>query len=178
MTLDEWKQNLFANMDPEFNPFSMVNTITTSIAFKETEQLHVVSDGSALEDSMSFGWVLALPDGTILVNCLGPAIGFMESPYRSEGHGVLSMVRFLYRLQTFCRPSHFAATRSTQARPCSKVLFDGLECWLTNEPQLDQADYPPKGQTSYYRSKHVRMATHLQGLDGEVIGGCTGRPLK
>jgi hypothetical protein len=51
---------------------------------------------------MSFAWVLALPCGKRVVTCAGSVYGFRESSYRSEGYGVLSAVRFVFHLFTFC----------------------------------------------------------------------------
>jgi hypothetical protein len=54
------------------------------------------TDGSALEDG-TFGWVLALPNGTVLVECNGPpadgAADQMSSGH-AESAGVLSLATF------------------------------------------------------------------------------------
>jgi hypothetical protein len=53
------------------------------------------TDGSAPDDS-TFGWVVALPDGTALVECNGPADGTPDqiSLGRAESTGVLSLGTF------------------------------------------------------------------------------------
>jgi hypothetical protein len=56
------------------------------------------TDGSAPEDS-TFGWVLALPDGTALVECNGPADGApadQMSSGRAETAGVQSLGQFFH----------------------------------------------------------------------------------
>jgi hypothetical protein len=54
------------------------------------------TDGSALVDG-TFEWVLALPDGTALVECSGPADGAPDhiSSGQAESAGVLSLGTFL-----------------------------------------------------------------------------------
>jgi hypothetical protein len=61
----------------------------------------LVSDGSAGDELMSFGWVLSLHDGTVLARCSGPAPGH-ESSFRSEGYGMLSAARFLQHIFEYC----------------------------------------------------------------------------
>jgi hypothetical protein len=62
-------------------------------------QLITVSDGSNL---MTFGWVIATPDGRRLARCSGPVFGPFGSSFHAEGYGFLSVSRFLVRLQEFC----------------------------------------------------------------------------
>jgi hypothetical protein len=71
-------------------------------------QLISVSDGSAFDNkSMSFGWIMSLPNGTRLATCAGPAHGSKKSSFCAEGYGLLSLTRFLHHLFHFClcRPS-------------------------------------------------------------------------
>ena len=63
----------------------------------ETEGLLIsATDGSAPADG-TFGWILALPDGTPLVECSGPADGAPDqiSSGRAESTGVLSIGIFM-----------------------------------------------------------------------------------
>jgi hypothetical protein len=64
----------------------------------ENEGLLVsATDGSAPEDG-TFGWVLALPDGTALVECNGPGDGAPDqmSSGWAETAGVLSLGQFFH----------------------------------------------------------------------------------
>jgi hypothetical protein len=63
-------------------------------------QIQLVSDGSQMRDRMSFGWSLSTPNGTRLATCAGPGFGPGTS-HCAEGYGVLSAVRFVYRLRAF-----------------------------------------------------------------------------
>jgi hypothetical protein len=60
------------------------------------------TDGSAPEDG-TFGWVLALPDGTALVKCNGPAGGAPDhmSSGRAETVGVLSLAHFFHAAMAY-----------------------------------------------------------------------------
>jgi hypothetical protein len=51
---------------------------------------------------MTFGWVIALPNGRRLARCSGPAFGPFGSSFRTEGYGFLSVSRFLFHIQDFC----------------------------------------------------------------------------
>jgi hypothetical protein len=53
-----------------------------------------VSDGSVIFHDMSFGWVIATPDGKRLVGSKGPCNGRGNS-LRAEGAGLLSLTMFL-----------------------------------------------------------------------------------
>jgi hypothetical protein len=64
--------------------------------------LLAVSDGSAFDQSMSFGWSMSLPSGLRLATCAGPAPGSKQSSFRAEGYGLLSLTRFLHHLFLFC----------------------------------------------------------------------------
>jgi hypothetical protein len=61
------------------------------------------SDGSDDAGSMSFGWIISLPNGHRLAHCAGPSFGPYGSSFRAEGYGLLSVSRFLVRLQEFCQ---------------------------------------------------------------------------
>jgi hypothetical protein len=80
--------DLVSDFDPEYNDLLV--------------QLLNVSDGSAFDASMSFGWAMSLPDGTRLATCSGPAPGAKQSSFRAEGYGMFSLVRFLHHLITYC----------------------------------------------------------------------------
>jgi hypothetical protein len=61
-----------------------------------------VSDGSVLGSHGTFGWAISLPNGTRLATCAGHAFGHKPTSFRAEGYGMLSMLRFLFRLFAFC----------------------------------------------------------------------------
>ena len=62
----------------------------------------LVSDGSAGNNSMSFGWVLSMLDGTVLAKCSTPAPGH-KSSFQLEGYGMLPAARFLLHLFEYCQ---------------------------------------------------------------------------
>jgi hypothetical protein len=64
----------------------------------------LVSDGSQIGHSMSFGWVLGTRSGHILAVNYGPGYG-VDTSHRAEGWGKLSGVCFLQRLAEYtCTP--------------------------------------------------------------------------
>jgi hypothetical protein len=99
--LPTWDRSLFQYLRLLVEPFELLEMCTHASSV-DGFTLLFVSDGSAGNNSMSFVWVLALPCGKRVVTCAGPVYGFRESPYRSEGYGVLSAVRFVFHLFTFC----------------------------------------------------------------------------
>jgi hypothetical protein len=56
----------------------------------------------AVNQSMTFGWVLSLPTGYHLTTCLGPAPGSTQSSFHAEGYGMLLISHFLFHLFHFC----------------------------------------------------------------------------
>ena len=57
------------------------------------------SDGSAVFRQGTYGWVLATEDKTRLAHGAGPVDGHDPQSFRSEGQGMLSVVRLLYHLR-------------------------------------------------------------------------------
>lgn len=68
--------------------------------------LLAVSDGSVLFHNMSFGWVLATPDGVRLVGAAGPCNGRGNS-LRAEGAGMLSVTLFIAILTKYLKMNIF-----------------------------------------------------------------------
>jgi hypothetical protein len=98
-----------------------------------------VSDGTEVQSSMAFAWVLSDPNGRRLVQCAGPAFGSQSSSYRAEGYGIVSITKFIDCLKAFSKSSYqwrlsFAAdnqgfiTKVTQAlaytTPYPNVMMD------------------------------------------------------
>ena len=63
----------------------------------EQSKFMVVTDGSAGEIDMSFGWKICTLNGDIIAEHLGPAFG-QASSFRAEGYGVLSALSFLHSI--------------------------------------------------------------------------------
>eukprot|EP00980_Cylindrotheca_fusiformis_P027571 scaffold21320_cov78-Cylindrotheca_fusiformis.AAC.1 len=60
-----------------------------------------VSDGSENQGSMTFGWLIADPEGFRVAACAGPAFGSQASSYRAEGYGFVSLSLFLLHLRRY-----------------------------------------------------------------------------
>jgi hypothetical protein len=102
MTLPKWEQSLFTSLEFLVPPFHLAATLSNLPRGADTPalQIHFVSDGSQIDETTTFGWVLSLSDGTRLAQCAGPGCGPGTS-HRAEGYGVLSAVCFVSRLQLF-----------------------------------------------------------------------------
>ena len=73
----------------------------------EVDEFDAASDGSVYRNgSAAFGWILSVQECR-LVQCSGPAYGHKPSSYRAEAYGMLSFLRFLYRLSVFCQYDRF-----------------------------------------------------------------------
>ncbi len=62
------------------------------------KQMLIVTDGSVRHNRGAFGWVLALPDGTRLVEGQGPAYGHEISSFKAEDYGMLSALRYIHHI--------------------------------------------------------------------------------
>jgi hypothetical protein len=82
--------------------YEFLDLVNSQIVADNAIHLLTVSDGSDDAGSMTFGWVISLPNGRRLAHCAGPAYGPTGSSFRAEGYGFLSVSRFLVRLCAFC----------------------------------------------------------------------------
>jgi hypothetical protein len=100
-TLSDWDKSLYDGLLMEVSCHEILNLLPPAQVSVDTTHAApytlLVSD----DESMSFGWVLSLHDGTVLAQCSGPAPGH-ESSFRSEGYGMLSTVRFLQHIFEYC----------------------------------------------------------------------------
>jgi hypothetical protein len=83
-------------LDITVSPYNIITTIELH------EAIYSASDGSVKDKQGSFGWLLSSPNGTVILRCSVPAFGMCMKSYRAEGYGVLSVLRLIYRLYTFC----------------------------------------------------------------------------
>jgi hypothetical protein len=97
-SLDRWENLLLSHVTLLFDPTDLVAKLSVS-------PFRAVSDGSAVANQGTFGWVLALPDKTRLVYASGPVEGHDPQSFRSEAQGMLSIVCFLSRLRAWTKSS-------------------------------------------------------------------------
>eukprot|EP00957_Ditylum_brightwellii_P104058 7927543-Ditylum_brightwellii.AAC.1 len=74
----------------------------------EQSKFVVVTDGSAGEIDMSFGWKMCTMNGDIIAEQAGPAFG-QASSFRAEGYGVLSALSF------FCHAMEYMTSTTALA---------------------------------------------------------------
>jgi len=93
-TLDQWERDLFDTCQ-FLVPYHEVLHIVC------TEPIMFASDGGAASPKASFGWVLSTNQGQRLLHISGPAYGAHSNSYRAEGYGILSVMRFIFRANSF-----------------------------------------------------------------------------
>jgi hypothetical protein len=101
--LPPWEASLFEGLGMHLDCYTLVNTVMAITPKDHDSRLHLISlsDGSAINKSMSlFGWVLSLPTSERVATCSGPAPGSVQSSFRAERYGLLSIACFLHHL--FC----------------------------------------------------------------------------
>ena len=93
-TLDQWERDLFDTCQ-FLVPYHEVLHIVC------TEPIMFASDGGAASPKASFGWVLSTNQGQSLLHVSGHAYGAHSNSYRAEGYGILSVMRFIFQVQSF-----------------------------------------------------------------------------
>jgi hypothetical protein len=94
--LTQWERDLLEHFNFHEDLYTLhhyLNTQQTSLG---------VSDGSVITTSGAYGWCRSTSDGTRLATGMGPAQGMLPSSYRSEGYGMLSLLRFVTHVFIFC----------------------------------------------------------------------------
>lgn len=89
--LEDWESQLLQTMVLHFPPSVLLSML-------ENDSFQACSDGSAVTQQGTYGWVLSTNDGTRLAHGAGPVDGHDPHSFRSEGQGMLSAVCFLSRL--------------------------------------------------------------------------------
>eukprot|EP00957_Ditylum_brightwellii_P108046 8243046-Ditylum_brightwellii.AAC.1 len=101
-------------------------------------------DGSTSkqDNTMSFGWAISLLDSTTLATHSGPAFGH-ASFFQAEGYGLLSVVCFLYHLQSYTQLSlaHniciYIDNKGVVTRTNNQIEYEYDYPYNTLEPDLD-----------------------------------------
>jgi hypothetical protein len=94
--LDPWEHALFYCLEFKLPEPEVIQYLTQG-------PVVIATDGSANKDTgqASFGWVISTLTGTRIVKCSGPSYSYKATSYRAEGYGLLSVMRFLYRVMSF-----------------------------------------------------------------------------
>jgi hypothetical protein len=103
--LPKWEIQLFDSLDMFHPCYDLIDIISANPPDEDQYldiQLLAISDGSAFDKSMSFGWSMSLLSGQRLATCAGPVPGSKQSSFRAEGYGLLSITRFIHHLFIFC----------------------------------------------------------------------------
>lgn len=100
-TLSDWEKHLLSGVNLLVSPYEIVHRLHT---IDKKKVLYLVSDGSHMGDSITFGWVFGTEDGTIYAEHANYGFGTPTS-HRAEAWGSLSAVIFLAHLQLFTNTS-------------------------------------------------------------------------
>jgi hypothetical protein len=104
--LDPWETQLFPELHMTVDCYEFLDLVNSQQK-DDTDNtiMHLpttVSNGSNDSGSMTFGWILALPDGCRLARCSRPAFGPFGSSFQAEVYRFLLVSQFLVCLQEFC----------------------------------------------------------------------------
>jgi hypothetical protein len=80
-SLEPWERELFPELSMEVDCYKFLELVDAQALDAADTRLPTVSDGSDDSDSMSFGWVIALLNGTRLARYSGPAYGLLGSSF-------------------------------------------------------------------------------------------------
>lgn len=110
----DWEKDLFVGLKLEVSAADLIDIMIES-------EVYMASDGGCQGDYASYGWVMS--DGeTILARNTGAARGWPMQSHRAEAYGLLSVVRFLFRI-----------TRGKQFPPGShNICWNGDNAALRN----------------------------------------------
>ena len=136
-TLQAWEQDLLQEVH-FIKPEDTVREIL------QNTQCYAASDGSAPKDRGSFGWIISTHKGDHLVRCRGPAYGYAISSYRAEAYGMLSILRFLFRMGETLNPGtqlralHLVCDNKGLVQSTSKLMhYTRIFPNTTMEPEWD-----------------------------------------
>jgi hypothetical protein len=133
--LQLWEQDLFSQLEMLFGCYTILNLIAqypVADASGSPDQLQrqlssliAVSDGSSMDANMTFGWTMSLPNGQQIAGCSRPTPSSKDSSFRAEAFGMLSMVRFLFHLFSFCDARHtWQIQLSTDNQPLLQQIME------------------------------------------------------
>ena len=95
-TLDPWEVDLLQ--------FVNIHTDVFTTLGKLQQGFSAACDGSVRHTTnASFGWIISTNAGERLVQAYGPVRGYRPTSYRAEGYGMLSVLRFITRIQLYCQ---------------------------------------------------------------------------
>ncbi len=130
-----WEQDLFSQPEMSFGCYTILDLIdqypvatpsgSPDQFQRQLSSLLAVSDGSSMDGTMTFGWTMSLPNGQRIASCAGPAPGSKDLSFRAEAYGMLSMVRFLLHLFSFCDAHQTWQTQlSTDNQPLLQRIIE------------------------------------------------------
>jgi hypothetical protein len=100
--LPSWERAILEHITFSTSPEELFEVLNDN---GSASKIYLVSDGSQITHSMSYGWVLGTSTGEILAENYGPCYGIGTS-HRAEGWGMLSGGRFLYHLALYTRQTY------------------------------------------------------------------------
>ena len=93
--LDQWEYYLLCNSIINTDVFHLSETI------QNNPQIIAASDRSVSSSVRSYGWICSLPHDQQLATNHGPVFNSLPSSFCAEAYGLLSYLKFLYRISQF-----------------------------------------------------------------------------
>ena len=90
-TLQEWEKQMLSNLEIMQDLPSVINHMTNSV-------IHIATDGSSKSTKGTFSWIVSTETGIRLAKNRGTAYGYRPTSLRAEAYGVLSSLRFMFRM--------------------------------------------------------------------------------
>ena len=96
-SLDPWEKELLHHVQlRQYDIFSVMKQIAHGFIAASDGSVRYKTDGS-------FGWIVSTPSGERLVRAYGQVRGAFLTSYRAEAYGMLSVLRFIVRVQEYCQ---------------------------------------------------------------------------
>ena len=94
-SLDQWEYQLLHDSTTNTDMFHLLETFQTS------PKIITASDGSISSSIRAYGWTCSLPHGQHLATNHRPIFSCLPSSFHAEAYGLLSYLRFLYRVSQY-----------------------------------------------------------------------------
>ena len=99
-SLPQWEQLMLERVHLHTDAF----TVTSCLSNPDNEWI-AIFDGSVQHSQTSFGWVVAQTSRQCMARCNRPVHGYKPTSFRSEGYGILSLLRFFLNVSTSTYPT-------------------------------------------------------------------------
>ena len=165
-SLPQWEQLLLERVHLHTDAF----TIAAHLSQPDNKWI-TVSDSSEENSQASFGWVIAQTSGQHIAQCNGPTHGHKPTSYRSEGYGILSLLRSFLNLSTYTyqtTPKHL--TMNTNLESWVKTIIALMwDMFFLNETIISDWDIAQNIISSLVQFQHKPSLSHVKGYQDSQV---------